>query len=165
MTALLAWLSSSLWGTLSYVEAGWLLLTAGIIAYQKGHLCDALAQRRVAQDEIERRAATADVWAEVVGLFHQTCFGLVGLYAALSPPPAADPSRIVGTLAVTGLFVAIQLVNLLFANYRRAARAWITAALRRQHHEQGRRGAVDPNYAGPLRRSTDPPSHERRPVR
>lgn len=121
---------------------------------------DALAQRRVAQDEIERRAATADVWAEVVGLFHQACFGLVGVYAALVPPPAVDPSRILGTLAVTGLLVAVQLTTLLFAGYRREARRWITEALRRQHRE-GRRGPVDPNYAGPLRRSTDPPSHER----
>lgn len=164
MTAALAWLSAPLWGTVSRVEAGWLVLIAGILLYLKGHLCDALAQRRAAQDPVERRAAQADVWAEVRELFEQACFGLIGLYAALTPPATVDPERVLGTLAVTALLIAIQLATLVFAHYRRESRRWITAELRRQQ-AGGRRGPVDPTYAGPLRRSTDPPSHERRPLR
>lgn len=164
MTALLAWLTSSLWGTLSWLEAGWLLLTVGCVLYLRGHLCDARAQARVAVDPVERRAARADVWAEVLGLIHQACFGAVGLYAALSAAAAIDPSRILGTLAVTGLLVAVQVTNLVFASYRREARRWITAELRRQRLPAPPPG-VRPRVGG--RRCydppADPPSHERRP--
>lgn len=161
MTAVFAWITSPLWGTLSYLEAGWLLLTAGILLHLRGHLCDARAQLRVAQSEIERRVASGDVWSEVLGVFHQACFGLVGLYAALTPSSPVDPGRVLGTLTVTGLLVAVQLTNLVFATYRRRARRWVTDALRREK----RLAPQTPMVGG--RRSydikVDPPSHERRP--
>jgi hypothetical protein len=137
--ALLVWLTSPLWGTLSYVEAGYLLLTLGVGIYLRGHLCDARAQLRVAQDP-------------------------VGLYAALSPTAPIDPARVLGTLAVTGLLVIVQVANLVFTADRREARRWITEELRRERRPEPPPG-VAPMVGGRRCYDTpvDPPSHERRP--
>jgi hypothetical protein len=162
--ALLAWLTSPLWGTLSYVEAGYLLLTLGIGIYLRGHLCDARAQLRVAQDPVERRAAAVDVRDVLKEILIQACFGLIGLYAALSPTAPIDPARVLGTLAVTGLLVIVQVANLVFTADRREARRWITEELRRERRPEPPPG-VAPMVGGRRCYDTpvDPPSHERRP--
>lgn len=132
MTAVLEWLVAPAWGTVSHVEAAWIALTLGCLVYLRGHLCDARAQVRVAQDAVERRVALADVWDVVKEIVVQGAFGLIGLYAALTPSAPVDPERALGTLAVTGLLVAVQVANLVFAGYRREARRWITDELRRE---------------------------------
>jgi hypothetical protein len=160
VTALLAWLVAPLWGTLSHVEAAYLALTLGIGLFLRGHFCDARAQARVAQDPVERLAATADVWDVVKEIVIQVCFGLIGVYAAFVPSPPVDPTRVVGSLTVMGLLMAVQVANLVFAGYRRDARQRITAALR---HE--RRPVVGGRRSYDIRPPTDPPSHQRRPRR
>lgn len=157
MTAALVWLVSPLWGTVSWVEAGWLALTAAILLYLKGHLCDARAQARVAADPIERRSASADVWDVVREIWIQTCFGLIGLYGALTPSSPVNPERVLGALAITGLLVAVQVANIVFAYYRRESRRWITDALGRQ------RRAVHLGAVAGGRRRDDPPGHADRP--
>lgn len=163
MIAVLEWLVSPLWGTVSHVEAIWLPLTLGCLLYLRGHLCDARAQVRVAQNPVERRVAVADLWDVIREILIQACFGLIGLYAALTPSAPVDPARALGTLGVTGLLMAVQVTNLVFAGYRREARQWITAELRREKRSApqspmpGGRRWYDPG--------ADPPSHERPPLR
>lgn len=126
------WLLTAGWGPVSYLEMSYLAFIAATTYYTAFELWDACQQRKVADGRVERWVADGAFWVEAVFMLKQGIWAAIGLSAAVTPPPADaadEPRRLVGALVFTGGLYAVQVVNLVFAGYRRRNRLRITRAL------------------------------------
>lgn len=171
MRAALVWfLTGSLPGlpTVSYAEFLWVamaLVSIGFALWARSKWVVVNRNLTAATD----RGARA-----IAGLIDWTCRGLIALavaeVVAAIPGLRLPPRRDLGTSDADLLTLAlVPLVSFAISAGvvgLSAYLAWVTQQFGRgRYRGVERRNGGDPAYQGPLRRSTDPPSHERPPLR